>query len=155
MRRVGVDVWRFPLGADDGRELVRSLLAGYAGSGLRSSVSRSGDVGLLAVTRWREVGVDVERVEPRHALGPIADRLFAEDEAAELRSLPDTGRIQRFFELWTRKEAYAKALGVGFAVPLAELRPTRAWSFHGLDLGPGYAGTVCVRGRRVRVRLLG
>ena len=55
---------------------------------VRFNFSRSGSFGLLAVTRGRDVGVDVERVEPRRALGLIADRLFDADEAAELRSLP-------------------------------------------------------------------
>jgi 4'-phosphopantetheinyl transferase len=156
VRRVDVDVWQLPIVSDGGQELVRSVLAGYGGSqDLRFSVSRSGDVGLLAVTRGRAVGVDVERVEPARALGPIADGLFAEDEAAELRSLSEERRVARFFQLWTQKEAYAKALGMGLALPLAWLRAPRNWSVHDLELPSGYAGAVCVRGRRVRVRLLG
>jgi 4'-phosphopantetheinyl transferase len=156
MRAVEVDIWPFPLDCGDGRKLVRSVLSGYPESegGLRFSVSRSGSLGLLAVTRGREVGVDVERIEPRRALGPIADQLFAADEAAELRLLPRERRIARFFALWTRKEAYAKALGVGLAIPLDRLRPTSDWSVHDLVLGSDYAGAVCVRGRRARIRLM-
>ena len=154
-----VDVWRLRVGpASDARDLVRSILAGYldakpealtfvhgphgkpelesAGT-LRFNFTRSGSFGLLAVTRGRDVGVDVERVEPRRALGPIADRLFGADEAAELRSLPEARRTRRFFELWTQKEAYAKALGVGLTVPLDRLRPPRGWSLVDLPLGPG------------------
>ncbi|HEU0303200.1 MAG TPA: 4'-phosphopantetheinyl transferase superfamily protein [Gaiellaceae bacterium] len=151
MRSVDVDVWPFPL---DGRDLMQSVLAGYAGADVRFSVSRSGTVGLLAVTRGRAVGVDVERIEPRRALGPIADQLFAADEAAELRALPEETRVARFYALWTRKEAYAKALGTGLAVPLGRLRPAYGWSVHDLPLGSEYAGAVCVRGWRARVRLL-
>ena len=172
-----VDVWRLRVDqGDDARALVRSVLAGYldakpealrfvhgphgkpeleSAGPLRFNFSRSGTFGLLAVTSGRDVGVDVERVEPRRALGPIADRLFDADEAAELRSLPEARRIHRFFELWTQKEAYAKALGVGLNVPLERLRPPRGWSLVDLPVGPEYVGALCVRGRRARVRLLG
>jgi len=174
-----VDVWRFSLDPPNGslRESVRSILAGYLGadpdslalaygphgkpelagtfatSGLRFNASRSGRLGVLAVARGREVGVDVERIDPRRALGPIADQLFAADEAAELRALPEEGRIRRFFELWTVKEAYAKALGVGLSVPLSQLRAPRGWLVRDLPLGPGFAGALCVRGRGLRVHM--
>ena len=156
MRRFDVDIWPFVF--DDGRgdDLVRGVLDGYAwGRELRFSVSRSGSFGLLAVTRGRDVGVDVERVEPRRALGPIADRLFEAGEAAELRALPESSKIRRFFELWTQKEAYAKALGVGLTVPLDRLRAPRGWSVVDLPLGQEHIGALCVRGRRPHVRLLG
>jgi 4'-phosphopantetheinyl transferase len=173
----GVDVWRLRVAArDDAHALVRSVLADYLDAApealtfvhgphgkpelesvgrLRFNFTRSGSLGLLAVTRGRDVGVDVERIEPRRALGPIADRLFDAAEAAELRSMSEASRIRRFFELWTRKEAYAKALGVGLSVPLEWLRPPRGWSLVDLPLGPEHVGTLCVRGRRPRVRLLG
>jgi 4'-phosphopantetheinyl transferase len=156
VRRFDVDIW--PFAFDDGRGdgLVRSVLDGYAwGRELRFSVSRSGSFGLLAVTRGRDMGVDLERIEPRRALGPIADKLFDAGEAAELRSLPEGRRTRRFFELWTQKEAFAKALGVGLTVPLDRLRPSRGWSVVDLPLGPDHVGALCVRGRRPRVRLLG
>ena len=159
-----VDVWRFSLDAPvqvDARRLSRSRtrVAGVRarparqaelvdGDGLEFSWAHSGGVGVLAVTRGRDVGVDVERIEPRRALGPIADQLFAADEAAELRSLPEERRIRRFFELWTQKEAYAKALGtghVGSAPPSCGHRA--AGRSHDLQLGPGHVGALCVRGR--------
>jgi len=115
---------------------------------LSFSVARSGDAGVLAVVRGAEVGVDVERIEPARALGPIADALFSEAEAAELRALGDEQRVGRFFELWTRKEAIAKALGVGLAMPLARLQAPSGWQVEELVLGTGLAGAVCVGGRR-------
>jgi 4'-phosphopantetheinyl transferase len=172
-----VDVWKLCVDSgDDARALVRSVLAGYldakpealtfvhgvhgkpeleSAGRLRFNFSRSGSFGLLAVTRGRDVGVDVEQIDARRAVGPIADRLFDADEAAELRSLPEARRIRRFFELWTQKEAYAKALGVGLSVPLERLRPTRGWSLVDLPMGPDHVGALCVRGRRPRIRLLG
>ena len=170
MRR-DVDLWRTSADAP-----VRLMLARYLdrdprslefaygpygkprlvdGDGLEFSWASSGGVGVLAVVRGRDVGVDVERVDPSRALGPIADQLFADDEAAELRSLPEESRIRRFFELWTQKEAYAKALGTGVALPLRRLRAPAGWSLHDLQLGPDFAGALCVRGGRLRIQMHG
>lgn len=130
-------------------------LAAPQSGGLRFSVSRSGSLGVVAVARGLEVGVDVERIEPRRALGPIAERLFSEQEAAELRLLPEADRVRRFFELWTRKEAHAKALGVGLAVSLDRLGvEATGWSFHAVPVPGAFACTLCVDARRVEVRVL-
>jgi 4'-phosphopantetheinyl transferase len=125
----------------------KPFLAG-PGEELSFSVARSGETGVLAVARGADVGVDVERIDPARALGPIADALFSEQERAELRALAGERRIGRFFELWTRKEAVAKALGVGLAVPLGRLQAPAGWQLEDLDLGAGLAGAVCVAGRR-------
>jgi 4'-phosphopantetheinyl transferase len=167
-----VHVWRFSVGQASARRILAQVLDRHPRSlafergpygqprlvdagGVEFSTARSGDIGVLAVTYGRAVGVDVEQIEPRHALGPIADRLFGDDEADELRSLSDERRVRRFYELWTQKEAYAKALGTGLAIPLRRLRAPAGWAVSELDVGPGHVGALCVRGSRLRVRLHG
>ncbi len=80
-------------------------------------------VGLFALDH--EVGVDVELVAPIEAV-ELAERFFSPGELAELSSLEDTARLSRFYELWTLREAYLKARGIGLALPLEQLvfRPT-------------------------------
>ena len=73
---------------------------------------------VLAVTRDRAIGVDVENVFAREADIRIADRYFAAEEVLELRSLPHEKQRQRFFEYWTLKESYIKARGLGLSIPL-------------------------------------
>jgi len=71
--------------------------------------------GLVAclVARGRDVGVDAEQVSPRVPYMRIAEQVFSPGELAELRTLEDAARIDRFFLLWSVKEALAKARGDG------------------------------------------
>jgi 4'-phosphopantetheinyl transferase len=59
------------------------------------------------------LGVDVERIEQSQHLQGIADQYFSEEEAAWLSACSNELRSVRIIELWTLKEAYLKAIGVG------------------------------------------
>src|SRR5438094_10495422 len=86
--------------------------------GLRFNVSHSKSLGLYAVTRDRRVGVDIERIRPLPDLDEIAERVFSPEERLALRRLPPARRPEGFFNCWSRKEAYGKAIGYGLAPPL-------------------------------------
>ena len=47
----------------------------------------------------------------------IARAFFSSLELASLTSLPPTQQKDRFFDIWTLKEAYAKARGMGMSLP--------------------------------------
>ena len=85
---------------------------------LEFSLSHSGAVGLLAVTRDRPVGVDVEHVRDLPDPLMIAEQHFVTAEADALRSLPPEVRHAAFFRCWTHKEALIKATGEGLSRPL-------------------------------------
>jgi 4'-phosphopantetheinyl transferase len=80
---------------------------------LEFNLSHSEELGLLAVTRDRSVGVDVEHVRDLPDAISIADTHFTTAEAKRLRSLPPPERRAAFFRYWTRKEAVIKAGGEG------------------------------------------
>ena len=68
----------------------------------------------------RDLGVDVEDCSAnRTYLIEIASRFFSPSEASGLLELPEAMRPQRFFELWTLKEAYIKARGRGLSLGLS------------------------------------
>ena len=68
----------------------------------------------------RELGVDVEdSAAGRVNFLEIAERFFSASEADSLVALPDEQRRQRFYELWTLKESYIKARGVGLSLGLS------------------------------------
>jgi 4'-phosphopantetheinyl transferase len=74
------------------------------------SVSGRGPAAVLAVSSL-PVGVDFEPAGD--SAEPIGDVLHP-DELAMLAGLDKTAQSQRFLQIWTAKEAYVKALGVGF-----------------------------------------
>ena len=79
----------------------------------------------VAVALDREVGVDVERVAPSRADEEVARQLFAPAEFADFQEEPEAGRAEAFFDYWTLKEAYIKAVGLGVALPLKDFAFTR------------------------------
>ena len=94
-------------------------------SGLEFNASHSRDHMLLAVTAGRAVGVDIEFHRENVKRDAIAKRWFSEEERAFLQPLENQEAV--FFEIWSKKEAYVKAQGLGiyfdlpsFTVPLGE-----------------------------------
>ncbi|MGI4885687.1 MAG: 4'-phosphopantetheinyl transferase family protein [Janthinobacterium lividum] len=87
---------------------------------------------LLAVSdRWA-VGADVETVQPMTDALALVQALFSGPEQAALRATaPGAPWEALFYTIWTRKEAYAKALGMGLSLPFADFSV----------LGPGADGT--------------
>jgi 4'-phosphopantetheinyl transferase len=132
---------------------------------LRFNVSHSHTLGLYAVARSREVGIDVEHIRANVDSELIAESYFSPREVAALRALPADQRRDAFFTCWTRKEAYIKARGEGLSFPLdrfdvslapgepaALLRtlgdPLEAcrWSLQALAPGAGYMAALAVEG---------
>jgi 4'-phosphopantetheinyl transferase len=73
---------------------------------------------VLAVTKQREVGVDVESRTHDTSCVDIAERFFSPREVEDFRSLSGDEQRGRFYDLWTLKKAYIKARGMGLALPL-------------------------------------
>lgn len=91
-------------------------------SALEFNISHSADLVMLGVTSGRTLGIDTESIGARHVDIEGLDRYFAPQESAALLSLPSAERRRRFFELWTLKESYIKARGLGLAIPLDAFR---------------------------------
>lgn len=128
-----------------------------AGSDIRFNVSHSHDMGMIAITRGREVGCDIERVDPSFADENIPERFFSPREVRALRALPAADQCDAFFRCWTRKEAYIKACGLGMSLtldsfdvtlepdrPAALLRGEDGWSLKAADAPKGYAAAIAV-----------
>lgn len=124
------------------------------------NVSHSAGRALIALAAG-EVGVDIERVADRVGdEAALAARILAASEAAP--GLNDAGGVATsFYRLWTRKEAYCKATGLGLYKAMASFRiettgeatvsrvhdadaadGTR-WFIHDLACDPGWMAAVC------------
>lgn len=143
-----------------------SLAANSDPHGLCFNLSHSHTLAVCALTRNREIGVDVERLRTDFPCEQIAERFFSPPEVSKLRALPDPAKHEAFFNCWTRKEAYIKARGEGLSIGLDRFEVSLApeeqaallnvvddpqeaarWTIEKLSPGLGYVAAVAVKGR--------
>ena len=141
-----------------------ALAHSFADFDLHFSVSHSEDIAVYAFARGRQVGVDVEAYREISCADDIAMRFFSESERDSYQTLHTFERPVGFFNCWTRKEAFVKALGDGLFFPLdrfdvsltpgarAEIRrvdhrggDTCGWSLHSFVPAAGFIGAVVVQ----------
>ena len=92
------------------------------GEGISFNMSDSHGLAIYAVARGRQVGIDLERMRSDVPCERMAKRYFAEAELKAFLALPADQRQEGFFNCWTRKEAYLKAIGRGTFLPVEERR---------------------------------
>jgi 4'-phosphopantetheinyl transferase len=108
--------WRFETNAF-GRPYIANV---DAPSGLSFNLSHKPGCITCLIGAGRELGVDVEDCAAgRTNFLEIAGRFFSASEADALRDLPDALCRRRFYELWTLKESYIKARGIGLSLGLS------------------------------------
>ena len=106
------------------------------------NVSHSKGLVVLMVGLDRAVGIDTESIA-RNAPLDVAERFFSPHEVASLQRLPRDAQAFRFWELWTFKESYIKARGMGLSLPLEQfsielaVESTVAIAFDGIADTPG------------------
>jgi 4'-phosphopantetheinyl transferase len=131
-------------------ERGKPRLAGPDGaSRLHFNFSHSRNLALCAVDRFAPVGVDVEQLRPMPEMAEIGATFCSGQENALLNAAPPERKLEVFFNLWTRKEAYLKATGEGIAGSLAQLDCSEAppgWALYSLSPAPGFAGALALAG---------
>jgi 4'-phosphopantetheinyl transferase len=151
-----------------GKPFLASEFGSYL---LNFNLSHSGRMALYAITRNMEIGVDIERVDSDFGYEEIAKRFFSVNEVAILRTIPTEKKLEAFYHYWTCKEAYIKAHGKGLSLPLDSfdisfalweppvllitndaLQEHSLWTVLDLEPGPGYMGTLAVKGIGCRFR---
>ena len=141
-----------------GGEHGKPLLAG----GPHFSLSHSGGIALVAVSREREVGVDVEQVRPIADACDIARRYLAALPARRIVDASGGERDRLFMVAWTAIEAILKAEGTGLGgieqpfdladlddgricATVAGLADSPTWTIRHLAPTAGHIGAVAVR----------
>ena len=175
-----------------GRAALRKLLGGYIGcepealifgynhygkpslqkvdSGLCFNVSHSRETMLAAFALNSNIGIDIEAIQQNIDCMDICQRWFSVQESDALRDLPEEKRVGAFFRVWTRKEAYIKARGIGFSYPLNrfsvsldETAPAllehqdcaqelKSWQIYNIELSSAYSAAVAIEAARWDIR---
>lgn len=95
-----------------------SLAQGLARVDLRFNLSHTGNQALVAFYVGRAIGVDLELAGRALDAKALIRRFGAPAERAAIEALAPSEQRQRFLELWTCKEAWLKATGLGIAAGL-------------------------------------
>lgn len=185
--RARADRFRVPADADRytiGRSVVRQLVGGVTGvapgeiifdysrngkpsvPGVHFNVAHAGDAIVIALHQ-SPIGIDVERLDRPIDVTGLARVCLTDRERAALGPRPVTP--EAFFRLWTRKEAWLKAVGVGLSCPLRDVDVSDAaapivgpgvvcedappWRIVDLPAPPGYMAACAVADRAARIRL--
>lgn len=85
---------------------------------LRFNLSNARSLVACVVTQEVDAGIDVEELDRPGEVVPLAEHYFSPAELHALYALPLKQQRHRFFELWTLKESYIKARGMGLSIPL-------------------------------------
>ncbi len=120
-------------------------LLGEEGRRFRFNVSHSDERFLIAVSRKRRLGLDIEMIARDVDYLGIGRSVFTGDEQVALAAAQGTARRALFFRLWTRKEALMKASGEGFQ------RPPRSFEIPVALRGPRPDGLMDYAGGRWRL----
>ena len=135
------------------------------------NLSHSEGVMLCVISRHRQVGIDIEYITADIDELELADRFFTPQEAALLKTLPAADRLEAFYTLWTVKEAYLKAIGMGvanglesFDVPYSVMESLvlernekragrwRQWHLRILHTAPGYIAAIAAEGPQWKLK---
>jgi 4'-phosphopantetheinyl transferase len=111
---VAAQQWRFVRGEKGRPELAE----GQTGRPLRFNLSHTQGLLAVVVSLGIDCGIDVEALDRQVDVESLAKRQFAAAECADVLALQGADRQRRFFEYWTLKEGYIKAIGQGLATPL-------------------------------------
>lgn len=135
----------------------------FTGSKIIFNLTHSGDKALLAVSLISDVGIDIE-MKKDIDFKRLIPRFFSEAEATAVMQSNDLQMSSSFYRVWTRKEAFIKAVGGGLSMPLKEFtvstqmnnpvwieridwapQQTADWTLITLNRYPNYEAALAVR----------
>ena len=94
----------------------KPVLSGSHARKLYFNVSHADELAAYAICASGDVGIDIERDDGRIDPQELAPMICSAEELRQFRNCPPEEQRDRFFRLWTRKEAYIKCIGRGFSL---------------------------------------
>jgi 4'-phosphopantetheinyl transferase len=106
------------------------------------NISSSNSLVALAFAFSRNLGIDLEYLNLELNIYDILPLLFTHQEAQRFEIVENTDHLSHVLQLWTLKEAYVKAIGVGLHKPLKDIsfvlnsnsKPYLEWELHNNDI---------------------
>jgi 4'-phosphopantetheinyl transferase len=135
------------------------------GSSFRFSLTHARGRAAVVVSWEREVGIDLEPVDPQLEVSRLLPVVCSRSETARIDAHPPAARLETFLAHWTCKEAYLKGIGTGlFRDPrTVELElldddwtavrdsiagtPGPPWHVRLLDASPGWIAALAISGQ--------
>jgi len=134
------------------------------GTNIEFNVSHAHQMALIGISSGVPIGVDIEWINFDKDLETVAKKFFSDNENMEFNQLSEWSKPLGFFNCWTRKESFIKAVGHGLSFPLKEFdvslipgepailkqthfdrREKKKWSISDIHLPHGYVGAYAIR----------
>lgn len=105
---------------------------------LHFSLTHTSTLVACAISAQKLIGIDVEDTERSVSHQDIAERIFSKQELEEFAAVSPPSKGHFFFTIWTLKEAFTKAMGLGLSMPVQQIsfhvEPGRVLFDHHQDL---------------------
>lgn len=134
----------------------------WAGTNLHFNLAHSDGLAVAAIAD-AECGIDVEQIRFLDDFDDLVARFFSPREKLGFKRLPAEEKAEAFFNLWTRKEAWLKAVGegIGYALDRVEVSylpreparllalpeaagPVSRWTLKAFEPAPGFAAALAL-----------
>ncbi|MEO8211506.1 MAG: 4'-phosphopantetheinyl transferase superfamily protein [bacterium] len=130
---------------------------------IKFNLAHSHNYAVFAFTPGKEVGIDIEYYRELQDALQIAKRYFSKSEIEEFENTSHENIKIAFFNCWTRKEAFIKAVGEGLSYPLADFSVTlnpedpkilwiktkpneiKKWSLHDIKVKENYISSLAIK----------
>jgi len=131
---------------------------------IQFNLSHSHERAVVAICQNQPIGIDIEYIRSTADIASLAKQNFSTNEYQQFAKLPVTDSLLGFFNTWTRKEAYIKAIGEGLSHPLHtfevtvnpgepaqmlsianDLKAARHWTLEAVQVQDGYAAAFAVQ----------
>lgn len=147
-------------------QLSEALLYNY----ISFNVSHSDNEIIYAISQGRKLGVDIERICLDLEFNEVLKRFFSPKEQWIIKNSPSEKQVNTFYMIWTRKEAYCKAIGTGIVSHFERIDVTagtgeanrykvsgenieeKYWVISDISIDENYTAAVAVHGNNYRLR---
>ena len=103
------ETWKFSFNQHGKPEILSSIKC----PNIKFNLSHADGMSACVVSLDNDCGVDVENIHRKNKLHAVAERMFAEQEAKIMSACDESKMQKKFFDFWTLREAYVKAVGTG------------------------------------------